>query len=283
MRDFSIFSENNSKSQNMGFFFGNPLYNTHHLFSPHKGSITSYKNRFRIKQILPLLWGNHPLLSSSSSEPTKSLTMTAPAFIPSISLGSQTCLFSGSKVGRRRRALINTQPVRTVPRAVQEIPPDATPPVDVSANEPLRTDMEAFDPGSVVIAPSFALAGTCLFIGGALCYAGNGFLVLGLPVTALGILLAVQTLRVRFVFSATRFSVAKRSPNGLQIIRGWEHPNITNWEVWWKSLPILAYFKESESYNGRGSIHFFPIVCNARQLIYQLRQHTSHLEKSNYD
>lgn len=145
-------------------------------------------------------------------------------------------------------------------------------------------ESEALDPssGSVVIRPTFNLASVFLMTGGALDYAGGGWVVLGLPITLIGVLLGVQTFRIRFVFGPKRLSVANRTGDGLSIIRGWEYSLFSNWEVWWKPLPILAYFKEKESYNGRGSVHFFPVLCDGRQLIEQLRERVSHLDKSEY-
>lgn len=100
------------------------------------------------------------------------------------------------------------------------------------------------DSGSVVVRPTFYLAAAFLGVGGLLCYIGEGYLVSGLPLTTIGIFLWVQTLRIRFVFGPKKISVANRSFKGeISVIRGWEYEQITNWEVWWPRLPILAYFK----------------------------------------
>lgn len=157
---------------------------------------------------------------------------------------------------------------------VDSIPSDST----------MVPELDALDPnsGSVVVAPSFNLAGAFLFIGGLSFYQGDLWIVLGFPTLLLGILLAVQSFRVRFVFGPTRVSVAARKSDGLEIIRGWQYEQITNWEFWFKPLPLLAYFKETESYNGRGSVHFFPIICNGPQLLDQLKKNTPHLDKSEY-
>lgn len=145
-------------------------------------------------------------------------------------------------------------------------------------------ELEALDPesGSVVVKPSFNLAASFLFSGGAMAYLGDFWAVLGFPIILIGTLLSVQTVRLRFIFGPKRISVAQRKNGGLDIIRGWEYDKISNWEVWWKVLPILAYFKEKESYNGRGSVHFFPVLCDGAQLIEQFRTRVSHIDKSNY-
>lgn len=136
---------------------------------------------------------------------------------------------------------------------------------------------------TVVIQPSFALAGAFLFTGGFLTYQGNIWIVPGFPSLLIGILLAVQSIRVRFVFGKEQFSIAQRKGEGeLQFIVGWKYQQFTNWEYWWKNLPILFYFKEKESYDGRGSIHFFPIICNSNQLLEQMLKNTTHLDNSKY-
>ena len=112
--------------------------------------------------------------------------------------------------------------------------------------------------------------------------------MLGLPVTAIGVLLAVQTTRLRFKFDAERLMVGVKSNSeeaerGLKVIRSWRLENITNWEVWWKPFPVLAYFKESESYDGRGSVHFFPVLYDGGELISALRTRCPHLDKKEYE
>lgn len=143
---------------------------------------------------------------------------------------------------------------------------------------------DALDPesGSVTVKPSFNFAATCLLLGGALDYVGGGGLVVGLPVTALGVLLTIQTTRVRFIFGPTRMSVCKRAGDGLKIIRGWKYDEIKNWEMWWPGFPVLAYFKETESYNGRGSVHFFPMMFCGKQFVEQFKIRVPQIDKSNY-
>lgn len=198
-----------------------------------------------------------------------------PTFIPSTLPLTRPSLRQASQSSTKlpNRVTASRRPART-PRMVEIVPPDST----------VIPELEALDPasGSVIIAPSFNLAGACLFTGGLAFYQGDIWVVLGFPVLLLGVLLAVQSFRVRFVFGPTRMSVAARKGDGLRIIRGWRYDQFTNWEFWWKSVPILTYFKEAESYDGRGSIHFFPIVCNGKQLLEQLQKNTPHLDKSEY-
>lgn len=48
---------------------------------------------------------------------------------------------------------------------------------------------------------------------------------------------------------------------------------------WWCKNLLDDWEQETESYNGRGSIHFFPILCDASQLVEQFQTRTS-VEKS---
>lgn len=159
---------------------------------------------------------------------------------------------------------------------------------NVEQNVPVETtlipELEALDEesGSVIIRPSFNLAGAFLFTGGLWTYLGERWLIPGIPVVLLGVLFAVQSVRVRFVFGPRKFSVAQQTGKGLEIIRGWAYDGIVNWEFWWKGLPVLTYFKEKESYAGRGSVHFFPVVCDGKGLLEELKRRTPHLEKAEY-
>ena len=193
------------------------------------------------------------------------------------------CRVANSKFYHLSRPLTRS---RIPPRAEADSDPNTTPtPEDTYVETTRIPEADALSPesNSEIIAPTFNLAGAFLFCGGANFYAGNGWILIGLPVTAIGILLAVQTFRVRFVFGPSKLSIATKSSDGLNIIVGWDYAQITNWEVWWPFLPTLAYFKEKESYAGRGSIHFFPVVCDGKQLIQALRKVTPHLDKQNYE
>lgn len=175
---------------------------------------------------------------------------------------------------------------RLQPRAEADSDPNTTPNSEDTYVETTRIpEADALSPesNSEIIAPTFNLAGAFLFFGGASFYAGDGWILLGLPLTAIGILLSVQTFRVRFLFGPSKLSIATKSSEGLNIIVGWDYAQITNWEVWWPFLPTLAYFKEKESYAGRGSIHFFPVVCDGKMLIQALRRVTPHLDKKDYE
>lgn len=96
----------------------------------------------------------------------------------------------------------------------------------------------------------------------------------------IGAFLAFQTFNVRFVFSKTKLCVMKKKGSDLKFVRGWKYSDWTNWEVWWPALPILCYFKEKESYDGRGSIHFFPVIFNGKQLVENLQRRA--MKKNDY-
>jgi hypothetical protein len=99
-------------------------------------------------------------------------------------------------------------------------------------------------------------------------------LLLGVPLLILGLALVVQTTRIKFVFGPSKMNVALKKSGQLEFIRGWAYSQIKYWDIYPSpSFPILAYFRESESYGGRGSIHFFPVVCDGQQLYSLLRKH----------
>lgn len=122
---------------------------------------------------------------------------------------------------------------------------------------------------AVVVEPDQRLAAAFTFLGGFLVYNGTSWTVLGLPLVALGAFLYLQTARIRFVFGPTKLNVASRnlSSGELKFIRGWAYDEFAAWDIYPSpSFPVLAYFRERESYGGRGSIHFFPILADGQQL-----------------
>ncbi|PXF42166.1 hypothetical protein BWQ96_08086 [Gracilariopsis chorda] len=212
--------------------------------------------------------------------------MTAKAFVPCIPLTVKSTYQLCRTVPSRRLSLSQRKvPQRSVivAEATNEPPP---PPgtADEQTETTFILEEEALDPGSdtVVVPGSFNLAAFFMFSGGLCVYLGDGWLVPGFPILLVGILLSVQSTRIRIVFGPTRLSVARITGSGLELIRGWKYKDITNWEFWWKRLPVLVYFKEKESYYGRGSIHFFPILTKGDVLLEQFIKRTPHLDKSQY-
>lgn len=122
---------------------------------------------------------------------------------------------------------------------------------------------------AVVVEPDQRLAAAFTFLGGFLVYNGTSWTVVGLPLLAFGAFLYLQTARIRFVFGPSKLNVASRSLSSgeLKFIRGWAYDEFAAWDIYPSpSFPILAYFRERESYGGRGSIHFFPILADGQQL-----------------
>jgi hypothetical protein len=158
-----------------------------------------------------------------------------------------------------------------------------------------------FDP--VVIEPDFRVAALFLVSGIALDFIPYIQLTLGPAVTLLGILFLVQTFRIRFVFDelgAFELKTGKDAEGDSgenKLVGGanrWDTETIINYDFFPKGWidgpigPILVYFKEtqtpSESWNegpgkmandadkiasgaaAPGQVHFFPAVCNAKQI-----------------
>jgi len=88
----------------------------------------------------------------------------------------------------------------------------------------------------------------------------------------LGLFLAIQATRVRFVFEADALEVVVASKEQEEtenaFVGGrnrWSYDTFTNWEFWWPGFPVLVYFKETQT-KPEGQIHFFPIIFNGKQL-----------------
>eukprot|EP00316_Scyphosphaera_apsteinii_P022716 CAMPEP_0119310576 /NCGR_PEP_ID=MMETSP1333-20130426/19654_1 /TAXON_ID=418940 /ORGANISM="Scyphosphaera apsteinii, Strain RCC1455" /LENGTH=167 /DNA_ID=CAMNT_0007314791 /DNA_START=261 /DNA_END=764 /DNA_ORIENTATION=- len=148
-----------------------------------------------------------------------------------------------------------------------------------------------------VIDSDFKLAVSLLVLGPLILYVPwlfGGFFV------ALGILLLVQTLRIRFVFDDDSLEVqsidllagGSLERTGENFAVGgdnrWAYSTFVNWEFFPSyDLPILVYFKEVQTpedkwqvgpgkwANGEaalakgavaGQVHFFPCIANAEQL-----------------
>ncbi len=136
----------------------------------------------------------------------------------------------------------------------------------------LIKETEALDEssGSTIVPASYALPGAFLTV--AIAMRWLEVPAVWIPCAVLGVFLSIQASVVRIVFGPKRLSVARKSADGLQIIRGWAYEEFAHWEVWWPKAAVLCYFRERESYGGRGSIHFFPIVCNGMVLEQMLRE-----------
>ncbi len=119
---------------------------------------------------------------------------------------------------------------------------------------------------SKTLSPSFAIPLTLVF--GAIPlmlvqpYAGFGLSIFGL-------FLMVQSATIRLQFNESALDVY-RSNN---LIRHFPYSEWQSWRIFWRSLPILFYFKEVKS------IHFLPMLFNAEELRTALNTHVPDLGK----
>ncbi|XP_027072287.2 uncharacterized protein [Coffea arabica] len=123
---------------------------------------------------------------------------------------------------------------------------------------------------TVVPEPDYRIPIVLLGFAGGLIYADN--LLGAAPVGLLGLLLLVQTTRVRFVFDEEALEVKvgeQLEESGENFFVGgknrWKYSTFVNWELWWPNFPILVYFKETQT-KPEGQIHFFPVIFNGKQL-----------------
>lgn len=110
-------------------------------------------------------------------------------------------------------------------------------------------------------------------------------LIAGIPFGLLGLLLIIQTGKVRFVFDgeAMEVFVAKKGEKGEEInasrenfvVGGknrWKYNTFTDWFfIPSKNFPILMYFKENQT-SAEGQVHLFPVIMDGRVLYDQLME-----------
>lgn len=111
----------------------------------------------------------------------------------------------------------------------------------------------------IELKPSYTLPLVLLFGGIALV----PFVIwLGLAIAIFGIFLVVQTATIRLKFTATALEVYRSQT----LIRSFPYQEWQNWRIFWRSVPILFYFKEVKS------IHFLPIIFDPKMLLDCLEQ-----------
>jgi len=159
----------------------------------------------------------------------------------------------------------------------------------------------------VVISEDYRLAVSCIAAGSLIIFVPwlpGGFCLL------LGLLLVVQTLRIRFVFDDEAFEVktkefdqlfsgdASLTNTGENFAVGgenrWSYSSFVNWDFFpGERLPILVYFKETQTPDDKwdvgpgtlansadalaagavkGQVHFFPCIGSAKALKEQFTQ-----------
>lgn len=79
---------------------------------------------------------------------------------------------------------------------------------------------------------------------------------LGIFCSLLGLFLMFQTVRISLCFTSKALEVYLSK----ELIRTFPYEEWENWRIFWRRVPILLYFKEVKS------IHFIPIICNAKIL-----------------
>ena len=117
---------------------------------------------------------------------------------------------------------------------------------------------------TVVLAPGLRLPLTILLLGTLLCLLN---LLAGGAIALLGLILLLQSFRLRLVFSPNALELR----NGSMVLRRFPYKNWRSWSLFWKSFPILLYFREV---NG---IHFVPVIVDGQGLVEQLEQRLGHV------
>ncbi|KAH7624764.1 hypothetical protein Ndes2526B_g00133 [Nannochloris sp. 'desiccata'] len=106
--------------------------------------------------------------------------------------------------------------------------------------------------------------------------AGASHFLLGNDIAAgisgiLGVFLAVQASRVKFIFEDEYLEVVigeQKVKSENAFVGGenrWKYDTFVNWEFWWPGFPVLVYFKETQT-KPEGQIHFFPLIFNGKQV-----------------
>ena len=82
-------------------------------------------------------------------------------------------------------------------------------------------------------------------------------------IAVLGLFLTIQTFLIRLQFTEKALNVLRSG----SIIRSFPYSDWLNWEIFWRPVPILFYFKEVNS------IHFLPIIFDSKTLVDCLQKY----------
>ena len=82
-------------------------------------------------------------------------------------------------------------------------------------------------------------------------------------IAVLGLFLTIQTFLIRLQFTEKALNVLRSD----SIIRSFPYSDWLNWEIFWRPVPILFYFKEVNS------IHFLPIIFDSKTLVDCLQKY----------
>ncbi len=119
---------------------------------------------------------------------------------------------------------------------------------------------------STTLSPSFVIP-IALVLGSVPIMAVQSYV--GLVISIFGLFLMVQSATIRLQFTASALDIYRNN----QLIRHFPYSEWQSWRIFWRSLPILFYFKEVKS------IHFLPMLFNADELRTALDTHVPHLGK----
>ncbi|MGD1913478.1 MAG: DUF3119 family protein [Rivularia sp. (in: cyanobacteria)] len=92
--------------------------------------------------------------------------------------------------------------------------------------------------------------------------------VAGGIIALLGLFLMYQTVTLRLQFTATDLDIVR----GDNLLRRFPYAEWQNWRIFWNVVPTLFYFKETKS------IHFLPILLDAKTLKACLEQHCPRID-----
>jgi Protein of unknown function (DUF3119) len=116
----------------------------------------------------------------------------------------------------------------------------------------------------------------------------------GVPIGLIGLLLLVQTGRVRFVFDkeAMEVFVERKNEKG-EVEQGsrenfvvggknrWKYSTFTDWFfIPSKDFPILMYFKENQT-SPEGQVHLFPVIMDGKMLYETLMEKVGSVSSSS--
>jgi hypothetical protein len=144
--------------------------------------------------------------------------------------------------------------------------------LSLSESNPQTENFQAASSMSVIVCPDFRIGLTCLGI-----FLLNPIRKLRWILFLVGIVLILQTARLRYRFSATTFEVLRvggldssiSNDSEVIAIGPWPYSRIIDWDFWWPGFPILAYFKETQT-KSSGQRHFFPILSDGKKLYSQM-------------
>jgi len=120
---------------------------------------------------------------------------------------------------------------------------------------------------TITLSPDYRLPAAILAIGLGLIFLGNSMilgsqlfslivLIVGIIISLFSFFLTLQTAIIRLSFTEEALLVYRSQ----KVIRKFPYSDWMNWEIFWKPVPILFYFREVKS------IHFVPVLFDVKTL-----------------